>query len=180
MSEDRRKKEWIMHRPKHNQQLSKIVKKKKKKVLAEHWLMHREEGKTHTEISLCKGCEDRLEQTIDKCEKWIRRDQNTKVVPELLIEKTNNRINATLEQLLENRRIKEWKRDEMELLELKPAEELEVELIKKQGLNSAITDQLIEILTWNKRRDKEKYIVYTDGALYKKRKENNIEKMGIG
>ena len=68
MSEDRRKKEWIMHGPKHDQQLSRISRKKKEKVLAEHWLMHRDGGKTSTEISRCKGCERGSEQIMNKCE----------------------------------------------------------------------------------------------------------------
>src|SRR6185295_2257614 len=91
-----------MHGPKCSQQLNKITKKKKKKILVEHWLMHEEEGKTSTEISQCKGCEN-IPIKTDKCEKWIRRDHNTKVIPESLVQKSNNRINATLEQLLENR-----------------------------------------------------------------------------
>jgi hypothetical protein len=67
ISEDKRKKEWIIHGPKRNQQLSKISKKKKKKILAEHWLLQKIEGKTYTEISKCKGCEDSTEQLTDNC-----------------------------------------------------------------------------------------------------------------
>ena len=68
MSEDRRKKEWIMHGPKHDQQFSRVTKKKKKKVLAEHWLIYKEKGKTSTELSKCKGCERGSEQIMNKCE----------------------------------------------------------------------------------------------------------------
>jgi ribonuclease HI len=68
----------------------------------------------------------------------------------------------------------------MKLLEIRQTEELEIELIRKQGLNSIITNQLVEILTRNKKRDKRKYSFYTDGALYKKKEENDIGKMGIG
>ena len=68
MSEDRRKKEWIMHELKHDQQLSRITKKKKKKVLAEHWLKHRDKGKMSTELNRCKGCERGSEQIMNKCE----------------------------------------------------------------------------------------------------------------
>src|SRR6185295_6813209 len=38
----------------------------------------------------------------------------------------------------------------------------------------------IEILTRNKKRDKNKYVFYTDGVLYKKKKENDTERIGIG
>jgi len=107
MSKDRRKKEWIVYGPKHDRQVGKTTKKKKKKVLIEHWTMHTEEGKTSTELSIFKGCENRLEQTKDKCEKWIRQDHNMRVIPELLIEKANSRINATLEQIQEDREIDE-------------------------------------------------------------------------
>jgi len=57
LSEDRRKREWIIHGSKHNQRLSKVIKKKGEKILAEHWVMKKEEGKTTIEISKCKGCE---------------------------------------------------------------------------------------------------------------------------
>jgi hypothetical protein len=93
--------------PKHNRQVGRVIKKKKKKVLTEHWLTHTEEGETSTELNICKGCGNSLEQTTDNCERWIRQDHNMKVIPELLIEKANNRINATLEQILEDRIIEE-------------------------------------------------------------------------
>jgi hypothetical protein len=144
LSEDRRKREWIIYGPKNNQQFSKIIKKKKGKALVEHWLMHKEEGKTVTELSKCTGYEIRSEQTRDSCEKWIKRKQSIKAIPESLVEKNNNRINATLEQLLENRTIEEWKKEERNLVELKQIEELEIELIKKQRLNEAIMSQLIK------------------------------------
>jgi len=180
ISEDRKKKEWIVHGPKHNQQLSRISKKKKIKILAEHWLLQKVEGKTHTEISKCKGCENRTEQSIDNCERWIRRNNNIKAVPETLVEKGSNKINATLEQILENRTTEEWKKEERGLIELKQVEELEIELIKKQKFDSKVTNYLIEAPTKNKRRNKDKYTLYTNGALYKEEKKNSTGKMGIG
>ena len=166
---------------KNNQQFSKITKKRKEKVLVEHWLMHKEEKKTVTELSKCKGCEIRSERTTDSCEKQIRRNHDIKAIPELLVKKNNNKINAILEQLLENRTIEEQKKEEENLVELRQIEELEIELIKKQRLNETIMNQLIEILTRNKRKDKEKYICYTDGALYKGKEKgkSRVGKMGI-
>src|SRR6185295_15646521 len=178
MSEDRRKKKWIMHEPKHDQQLSRITKKKKKKVLAEHWLIHRDKGKMSTEINRCKGCERGSEQIMNKCEWWIRCDHNIKVMPESLIERNNNKINAMLEQLLENRTIEEYKKEERKLVELRQIEDLEIELIRKQKLDNIITNLLTEILIRNKEKDKD--IFYTDGALYKEKEENDTGKIGIG
>ena len=81
-------------------------------------------------MSKCKGCENGPEQT-DKCKKWIRQDHSIKAIPETLIEKNNNRINVIQEQLLENRTIEEWIREEHKLVGLKQVEEPGIELIKK-------------------------------------------------
>src|ERR1043165_9824237 len=102
-----------------------------------------------------------------------------RVIPESLIERNNNKINATIEQLLENRTIKEYRKEERQLVELRQLEELETELIRKQKLDRMITNMLTEMLTRNKERDKDKYVFYTDGALYKKREENDTERIGI-
>ena len=99
---------------------------------------------------------------------------------ESLMEKNNNKINATLEQLLENRTIEEYKKEVQKLVELRQIKELETELIRKQKLDSIITNQLTKILIRNKKKNKDKYIFYTDGVLYKKKEENNTEKIGIG
>ena len=56
ISEDRRKKEWIMYSRQNNRHLGKIIRKKKKKVLIEHWQMQDRENELSTEISLCNGC----------------------------------------------------------------------------------------------------------------------------
>ena len=56
-----------MHGPKHDQQLSRITKKKKKKVLAEHWLIHIDKEKMSTKISRYKDCKRGSEQIINKC-----------------------------------------------------------------------------------------------------------------
>src|ERR1043165_5760952 len=103
-----------------------------------------------------------------------------RVIPESLIERNNNKINATIEQLLENRTIKEYRKEERQLVELRQLEELETELIRKQKLDRTITNMLTEMLTRNKERDKDKYVFYTDGALYKKREENDTERIRIG
>src|SRR6185295_364745 len=63
---------------------------------------------------------------------------------------------------------------------MKQVEELEIELIKRQSLNNMIADCLIEILIRNKERNKDKYIFYTDGALYKNKEGSSTAKMGIG
>ena len=116
---------------------------------------------------------------MNKCEWWIRRDHNIKVMPESLVERNNNKINVTLEQILENRTIEKYKKENQKLVELRQIEELETELIRKQELDSIITNQLTKILIRNKKRDKDKYIFYTDEALYKKKEENNTEKISI-
>jgi ribonuclease HI len=53
-------------------------------------------------------------------------------------------------------------------------------MIKKQKLDSKITAYLVEVLTRNKMRNKDEYTFYTDGALYKEKRVNSKEKMGIG
>ncbi|CAG8450705.1 24659_t:CDS:2 [Cetraspora pellucida] len=128
---------------------------KKKKILAEHWLLQKVEGKTYTKISKCKGCENRTEQITNNCEKLIRWNNNLKAVPETLVEKGKER----------------------ELIELKQVEELETELIKKQAFDSKVKDIIIEALLKNKRRNKNKYILYTDRALYKEEGKDSIAKM---
>jgi ribonuclease HI len=180
IEDDRRRKEWIVYEQKPNQQLGRITKKRDEEVLAEHWLMEKEEGKTSTKISRCKGCEHRSPQMADKCERWIRRDHNIRVIPEALIEKNRSKINATVEQLVENRSIEEWKKEENELVEIRQLENLEVELVRKQKLDKTLIDQLIEILKRNKERNKDKYVVYTDGALYKGDGKDSMGKLGIG
>ena len=56
------------------------------------------------------------------------------------MERNNNKINVTLEQLLENRTIEEYKKEEQKLVELRQIEDLETELIKKQELDNMITN----------------------------------------
>src|SRR6185295_7115272 len=103
-----------------------------------------------------------------------------KVISETLIGKNHSKINATIEQLVENKSIEEWKKEENELVEIRQLEKLEVELVRKQKLDKMLIDQLIEILKRNKERDKDRYVVYTDGALYKEDGKVSIGKLGIG
>ena len=56
LSEDRRKKEWIVYGAKGDRQLGKVVRKKKKKVLIEHWQMQSVENELSTEIRKCDRC----------------------------------------------------------------------------------------------------------------------------
>ena len=67
MSKDRRRKEWITYSEQNNKQLGKIVKKKKKKILVEHWLMQNRDNKLSTEISRCDGCINKDLEAEDGC-----------------------------------------------------------------------------------------------------------------
>jgi hypothetical protein len=68
ISEDKRRKEWIIHGAQNNRQLGKIVKKKKKKILIEHWQMQSKEGELAIEINRCKGCMREEECQKDSCQ----------------------------------------------------------------------------------------------------------------
>ena len=180
VSDDRRKREWIVYGPEQNRQLGKITKKKKKKVEIEHWTMRESGNNVTTEIKQCVGCKENEKQIEEKCERWIRLDHKVKAIPEALIRKEIDEIEASLDQLKENRSIEEWRSSEEKFLALRPVEELEVELIRKHELDKTILDRLLEVLCRNIKRDRREYIIYTDGALYGETKNNHNVEMGIG
>ena len=68
MSEDRRRKEWIVFGTSDCKQLGKVVKKKKKKVLIEHWQMQSKEEELATEINRCNGCIRKKKQMNKDCQ----------------------------------------------------------------------------------------------------------------
>src|SRR6185295_9033698 len=134
MSEDRRKKEWIIYGAQDCRQLGKIVKKKKKKILLEHWQMRSKENELATEISKCEGCteEEEEERVEGSCQQWIRVNSKIKVIPNAAIEKSNSKIKLAMDQLTENIDTEKLKNSEQKLKRLKMIEELEVEIIKRQ------------------------------------------------
>src|SRR6185295_4378144 len=97
MSEDRRKKEWIIYGAQNNRQLGKIVKKKKKKILIEHWQMQSSKDELSTKISRCDGYtgEDTLAE--DGYQQWIRTSKNINVISNILIKKSNNKISTEID-----------------------------------------------------------------------------------
>ena len=66
ISEDRRKKEWIIYGAQDCRQLEKIV-KKKKKILLKHWQMQSKKNELATKISRCDGCTKEEEQIEGSC-----------------------------------------------------------------------------------------------------------------
>jgi hypothetical protein len=181
LSKDRRKKEWIIHSATENRQMGKIVKKKKKKLLIEHWQMHNIETNLITKIDKCKGCsrDEKIEE--NSCQYWIRINNNINTVPDMLIGKNNNIIKAATNQLIEYTRTKELIKNEQKLIGLKTLEGLEIELIRKQKIRENISQELVEVLRRNILKDKNKYTIYTDGAANKRNKEEAINKnMSIG
>jgi len=130
MSKDKRKKEWIIYDAQGSKQLGKIVKKKKKKVLLEHWQMHSKKSEVATEISQCDGCIGKEEQEEESCQQWIRINNKIRVIPDALIEKSNNKIKIDIDQLIGKVETKKLKDSEQKLEGLKMIEELEVEIIK--------------------------------------------------
>ena len=67
MSKDKKRKKQIIYDIQGNKQLGKIIKKKKKKVLLEHWQMQNNENEIATEISRCNGCTEEDKQKEDSC-----------------------------------------------------------------------------------------------------------------
>ena len=130
ISEDRRKKEWIMYSTQNNRHLGKVIRKKKKKVLIEHWQMQDRENELSTEISLCNGCTRNEEQNKEGCQQWLRIDSRVKMIPEVLIAKSSNKIKAAIDQLAEKVKTKNFNIKEQKLKGLKALEELEVEIVK--------------------------------------------------
>jgi len=105
LSEDRRKKEWIIFGAQNNRQLGKIVKKKKKKILIDHWQMQSKESKLTTEISKCNGCIRKEEEIEGNCQQWIRVNSKINVVSDIWIEKSNNKIKVAMNQITEKTEI---------------------------------------------------------------------------
>ena len=164
-----------------NRQLGKIVKKKKKKILVEHWQMQSEEAELSTEISKCDGCISESEQTEDSCQQWIRTNNNVNVIPNTLIKKSDGKIKTEINQLTGKVETEKLKCREHKLRRLEIIEELEIEIVKRQKLEENVNQEIIDALKRNMTRNKNKYIIYTDGAVNTKMQEKTLYKnMGIG
>ena len=72
--------------------------------------------------------------------------------------------------------------EEQKLERLRIIEEPEVKIVRRQNLKDDISQKIVEILRRNIARDKNKYIIYTDGAANQKTKEDarSRSSMGIG
>jgi hypothetical protein len=171
MSKDKRRKEWIIYGTQENRQLGKIIKKKKKKVLLEHWQMQSKENEIATEISRCNGCTKEEGQQDDNCWQWIRTSNKIKVVPDTSIEKRNSKIKIAMDQLIEKAETESLKNNEQKLEGLMMLEGLEIEIIKRQKLNENVKQEILKTLRRNLSRNKNKYIIYTDSATNMKTKE---------
>ena len=145
-------------------QLRKIIKKKKKKLLIEHWQMRSRENNLETEINRCEGCTRGEEQIEESCQQWIRVSNKINAIPETLIRKKNI-IKTEIEQLIENKRVEELRRKEQKLVGLTRLEGSKIEIVKKQKLNESIMQEIIEIVKKNIARNRSKYTIYTYGAM---------------
>jgi len=181
ISEDKRRKEWITHSAQNNRQLGKIVKKKKKKILVEHWQMQSKESELATEISRCKGCIGDEECQEDSCQQWIRINNKINVIPDALIKKGSNKIKIAIDQITGMIKTNKPVVGEQKLEGLRIIEEPEVEIVRRQKLKDSIGQEIVEVLRRNVTRNKNKYIIYTDGAANVKTKEDiSRSSMGIG
>ena len=99
MLEDRRRKEWVVYSIQNHKQIGKMIKKKKKKVLIEHWQMQSKEKDLATEINKCKVCIRKEEQIENSCQQWIRVSRNVNVIPDALVKKDSNQIKIAMDQI---------------------------------------------------------------------------------
>ena len=130
ISEDKRRKEWIIHGAQNNRQLGKIVKKKKKKILIEHWQMQSKESELATEISRCKGYIGDEECQEDSCQQWIRINNKINVIPDALMKKDSNKIKIAIDQITETIKTNKPATGEQKFEGLRIIEEPKVEIIR--------------------------------------------------
>jgi hypothetical protein len=88
-----------------------------------------------------------------------------------LIEKRNSKIKIAMDQLIEKAETESVKNNEQKLEGLMMLEGLEIEIIKRQKLNENVKQEILKTLRRNLSRNKNKYIIYTDGATNIKTKE---------
>ena len=137
LSNDRRRKEWIIYGLPEDKKVGRIRTKEGKKVQVEHWKMQDIDREVATKIEECSRCETIDEEYRNENEKpyqcyhWIERSDQVKVIPEVLVDKKNKKIKVAIEQLRKNIKDEEWREEESKLLGMEMLEELEVELIKK-------------------------------------------------
>ena len=63
----------------------------------------------------------------------------------MLVERKHKKIKVAIEQLSRNTEVGRWKEDEREMVRMEAIEELEVEVIKKQGLPEEVKEELIKV-----------------------------------
>ena len=161
-----------------NRQLGKIVRKKKKKILIEHWQMQSKESELTTEISKCGGCRTKEDYVKESCQQWIRVNNKINVIPNTLIGKGDNKISAAIDQLTERVKTESREKEELKLKESVMLEGLEMEIVKRQMLRENVNQEIITTLRRNVMRNKNRYTIYTDGAVNRK-EEVSSRKMGI-
>jgi ribonuclease HI len=135
-----------------------------------------------TEINRCEGCTRKEEQTENICQQWLRVNRNINVIPDTLVKKGSNQIKIAIDQITNKAETDRLKIKEQKLESLRIIEELEIEIIKRQKLEENISQEIIEALRRNIIRNKNKYIIYTDGAANIGTNEELASKtnMGIG
>jgi hypothetical protein len=104
------------------------------------------------------------------------------VIPDALMEKGSNKIKIAIDQITEMIKTNKPVTGEQKLEGLRIIEEPEVEIVRRQNLKDDISQKIVETLRRNIARDKNKYIIYTDGAANQKTKEDarSRSSMGIG
>ena len=127
--------------------------------------MQSKESELTTEISKCNGCIRKEEETEGNCQQWIRVNSKINVVSDIWIEKSNNKIKVTMNQITEKTEINNLENKEWKLKNCIIIEDLEVEIIKRQRLEEDVNQEIIRTLKNNLRRNKNKYTIYTDGVL---------------
>jgi hypothetical protein len=130
ISEDKRRKEWVIHGTRDYRQLGKVVKKKKKKVLIEHWQMKGKENEVATEIKKCEGCIRGEEWIENSCQQWTRLSKNIHIIPDRLVSKSTNQVKIAIDQITNKAETNKSKISECKLEGLTMIEELEIEVIK--------------------------------------------------
>src|ERR1043165_9704830 len=161
-----------------NRQLGKIVRKKRKKILIEHWQMQSKESELTTEINICDRCRTNENYVKESCQQWIRVNNKINVIPNTLIEKGDNKISAAIDQLTERVKTESQEKEELRLEESGMLEGLEAEIVKRQMLRENVNQEIIKSLKRNVMRNKNRYTIYTDSAVNRK-EEVSSRKMGI-
>ena len=103
------------------------------------------------------------------------------MIPDALIKKGSNKIKIAIDQITGMIKTNKPVVGEQKLEGLRIIEEPEVEIVRWQKLKDSIGQEIVKVLRRNVTRNKNKYIIYTDGAANLKTKEDTSRSsMGIG